>query len=48
MYQPLQRTVAFAGSKIAFVNGRAEIGVQHDGQSLEKTFVFLSVWRLEG
>ena len=47
MYQPLQRTVAFAGSKIAFVNGRAEIGVQHDGQSLEKTFVFLSVWRLE-
>ncbi len=48
MYQPLQRTVAFAGSKIAFVNGRAEIGVQHNGQSLEKTFVFLSVWRLEG
>ena len=46
-YQPLERTVAFASPEIAFVNGRAEIGVQHDGQSLEKTFVFLSVWRLE-
>ena len=40
-YQPLERTVAFASPEIAFVNGRAEIGVQHDGQSLEKTFVFL-------
>jgi len=46
-YQPVERSVAFSGSDIAFINGRAEIGVQHQGQSFEKTFVFLSVWRLE-
>ena len=34
-YQPLERTVAFASPEIAFVNGRAEIGVQHDGQQLK-------------
>jgi len=46
-YQPVERSVAFSGSDIAFINGRAEIGVQHQGQSFEKTFIFLSVWRLE-
>ena len=46
-YQPVERSVAFSGSDIAFINGRAEICVQHQGQSFEKTFVFLSVWRLE-
>jgi len=46
-YQPVERSVAFSGSDIAFINGCAEIGVQHQGQSFEKTFVFLSVWRLE-
>ena len=46
-YQPVERSVVFSGSDIAFINGRAEIGVQHEGQSFEKTFVFLSVWRLE-
>ena len=46
-YQPVERSVAFSGSDIAFINGRAKIGVQHQGQSFEKTFVFLSVWRLE-
>ena len=46
-YQPVERSVAFSGSHIAFINGRAEICVQHQGQSFEKIFVFLSVWRLE-
>ncbi len=46
-YQPTERSVAFSGSDIAFVNGRAEIGVKHKDQSFEKMFVFLSVWRLE-
>ena len=46
-YQPVERAVAFSGSDIAFINGRAEIGVQHEGQSFEKTFVTFSVWRLE-
>ena len=46
-YQPVERSVAFSGSDIAFVNGRAGICVRHEGQSIKKTFVFLSVWRLE-
>ena len=46
-YQPVERSVAFSGSDIAFVNGRAGISVRHEGQSIKKTFVFLSVWRLE-
>ena len=46
-YQPVERSVAFSGSDIAFIDGRAEIGVQHEGKSFEKTFVTLSVWRWE-
>ena len=46
-YQPVERSVAFSGSDIAFVNGRAGISVLHEGQSIKKTFIFLSVWRLE-
>jgi hypothetical protein len=46
-YRPVERGVRFANPEIALMHGRADVVLEKDGRSIETTFVFLAVWRLE-